>query len=579
VAKKKRRKRSKRSNSQSRPTVTSIVREHLHPRAPSAFPLRSEWKRDIESSRFNEIGVLLLEEISVINDSEAGPAFRGVEEGQDAFNKLTIIHNELRLMAEFTAQVMGTAEWMFWLRRLRGQFAGLNSFASTEPYVQNLAEALVMRTSRLSNPTRDAATHDYDFTDETHRHLMVVHHLAGTIYDVQSAMKRCAKGQKIRLVPGHIPTWVADPVLDPILRAWDRRVMVDDVGYLAALGIRDNSKLGQHLEFPIGGNVPVWRRTRLRKDSRFSVDDPPPYLLGVVNLDVVGSLEIGQPLDEVQVALIILLWACYATLLQGPELMRHRATAPTQWGYFLLQADSTLVPAIEQVISELGKNAGAAISTGRLPRSSFEVIDILTSLKSEIYAPLAGCPIHESGVHAVVDVFGASDRLLSTLGRPRDGAVRPWTTRFEDDVQRVIDDTAWGPKATVESLKGKPLKRRDKSTLTDIDAVAMKGNRLLLVSCKSAPVTLEIARGSFAETRNARDRAHAYLDEWEGKVQEVRNDPALLGIALPPGTKIDGCVVFPSVPYFTEPAGNRRVFGLIPVLLSLSELERALRKA
>ncbi len=561
------------------PSVTSFVREHLHPKAPSATPLREEWKGFIESSGFAEIGPALLEEITFIGDTEVGSAFRGVFEGEEAYEALSIIHNELHLMAEITAQSMGTAEWLFWLRRLRGQFAGANSLSSTEPYIQDLAEALVTRTSRLSVPAHDAPTHDYHFTDETHSRLAMVHHLAGAIYDVQSAMKRCAKGQQIRFTPGSIPTWVDDPTLDSFIRTWDRRIMVDDVGALAALGIRDHSSPRQLPEFPIGGNVPLWHRSQLRKGSRFTTGDPPLCFPSSVDLDVVGPLTIGHTLDEKQVSLIILLWSCYAALGEQAELFRSRATPPFQWGYFLLHADSTLIPAIERTINELSRSAGAALSSARLPRSSFEVLDVLTSLTSEVYAPLAGCPVHQSGEQVLVDVLGASDRLVSTLTRPKDGDVKPWSARFEDDVQRIIDATPWRPDEMVRDLKSKKLKRRDGNALTDIDAVAIRGNRLLLVSCKSAPVTLEIARGSFAETRNARDRAHVYLSEWASKVQEVRDDPGLLGIALPPGAKIDGCVVFPSVPYFTDSAGNRRVFGAIPALLSLSELDRTLRKA
>lgn len=578
MAKKNRRRVGKKINRSPRVDVTSFVRKNLHPEAPSAVPLREQWKCFIGSSGFAELDSELLDGISFISETEAGPALRGVAAGEEAYETLLTIHDELHLMAEISAQTMGTAEWLFWLRRLRGQFAGANSLSSTEPYIQDLAEALVTRTSRVSVPKSGVPTHDYPFTDETRSRLAVIHHLAGTIYDVQSSMKRCAKGQRIRFAPGRVPTWVNDPLLDPFIRSWDRRIMIDDVGALAALGIRDHSSPSELPELPIGGHVPLWRRSQLRKESRFTVGDPPPYLPGSVNLDHVGPIAFGQTLDEVQVSLIILLWSCYMTLGENPELMRRRATAPFQWGYFLLRADDTLVPAIEYTIAELSEHAGAAISSAWLPRSSFEVLDVLASLTSEVYAPLAGCPVHESGDHVLVDVFGATDRLLSTLSRPKDGDVKPWSTRFEDDAQRIIDATAWRPDTAVRQLKSKKLKRRDSTTLTDIDAVAMRGNRLLLVSCKSAPVTLEIARGSFAATRNARDRAHDYLSEWADKVQEVRNDPGLLGIALSKDTKIDGCVVFPSVPYFTDSAGNRSVFGVVPALLSLSELERALHK-
>ena len=55
-------------------------------------------------------------------------------------------------------------------------------------------------------------------------------------------------------------------------------------------------------------------------------------------------------------------------------------------------------------------------------------------------------------------------------------------------------------------------------------------------------------------------------------------DPSLLGVTLAPGTKVDGCVVFPSIPFSTDPSADRKAFGIFPTLLSVSELERALAK-
>lgn len=546
---------------------------------PEATALRELWDSFAKRKEFGEMESALLSGVAHISETELGAPLRGVLAGDEAYQALDTIHSELLALSEVTANSFGTAEWIYWLRRLRGQFAGLNTLSSTEPYLQHLAESLVTRSTRPSSALDDEERCRYRFTAETLEGLAVIHHLAGLIYELHSSMKRCAKGQLIRFTPGRLPKWEADTHLDSFIRAYDRRNLADDSGLFVALGVRDYADPRAMPSLPIGGHVPLWHRGQLATDSQFTVSGPPPYLYGSVDFDSVGPLANGQVLDRTQVSLIILLWSCLLAAGEGYDTARNRLTAPFNWGYFLLHTEGTLSPAIDRTITEVHDSGGAAISTAWLPQSARDVLEELSLLTSEVRAPLPGCPVHQVGQSSLIDVVGASSRLVATLRRPKDGPVKDWADRFEQDVQRAIDATPWCPTGDTRTLITKKLKRRDGSELTDIDAVAVRGNRLLLVSCKSSAHTPELARGSFAETRNARERAHKALHDWGERVQAVRDDPGILGLSFPRQMKIDGCVVFPTIPYFTDTAGNRRVFGRVPALLSVSELERVLRRA
>ena len=564
----------------SAPDVTSLVREHLHPSAPTAVELRRMWWDVITSDDLEVLRPMIPKPTQFIHDTEAGSALDGVFDGEFAWNALMTIHDAFVEHVDRIAAQMGSAEWLFWLRRLRGQFVVVNNLRTTEPYVQRLAEALVTRRVRPSKTIEGLDEHNYYLSAEKLLALEMVHVIAAEIYELHSSLKRCAKGQAVRFTPYEMPRWVSDPVIDAAITRFDRRIEVDQGGGLASVGIADRGAGDVRLELPLGGKIPLIREVGVRKGRPFREGDPTPHLNSVIDLDQVQALHPGEPLDRTQVALAILLAACF--LAQGEEGSvagtRIRMTPVVQWGYALLLTEKTLSWNLARVIQAVTDDPGAALAASPKLGSAAEVLAVLSGIQSEVYSPLAGNPVHPVGEYSLIDLAGASHRLMTTLTRPRDGNVKAWGDRFEDDVQAVIDQSKWRPEGDARRLKYKKVKRRDGTDLTDIDAVAMRGNRLLLVSCKSFPLTREVARGDWRTIPGALDKVHTALADWEAVVAAVKSDPGLLGIPIAPGTKIDGCVVFPAVPYFTEPTGSRNVFGIIPVLLSLSELGRALNR-
>jgi hypothetical protein len=557
--------------------VTAFIRGHGHPDAPSAEPLRTAWKDIIASDELEDLSPIIPRPTPFIHDSEVGSELRGDLDGKDAHAALLAIHDAFVNGAERLVGHLGTAECLFWLRRLRGQFAVVNNLPSTEAYVQDVAEALVTRTARPSKPIEGLAEINYELDEDKLMLLGVIHVLAAEVYELHSVMKRCAKGQAVRFAPTEMPTWVRDPVLDAVIKRLDRRTMRDQAGALAALGIASHDDPLQLPRLPIGGHVPLWYRLNPPGRLTFTAADPPPYLVGSLNLDTIQELHSGEALNEDQVALVALLWTCL--LAAGdPTIGRLRITPMFQWGYAVLHTEGVLLPSLERTLVEMRDNGGAAVAASPKLASAVDVLTVLAGLETEVYAPMAGNPIHPAADQSVVDLVGASHRLLATLSRPRDGNVRSWTEKFENDVQAVIDESPWRPEGAIRDLQRKKIRRRDGTELTDVDAVALRGRQLLLVSCKSFAVTREVARGDYRITPTSLDRSHEALAKWTTVIDEIRNDPELLGQRLPAEIQIDGCIVFPIVPYYSEPAGDRRVFRHIPVLLAISELKNALNR-
>ena len=559
------------------PDVTAFVRQHLHPDAPSAVPLRKMWRDIIDADEIEAVRPMIPMPTPFIHNGETSQAWDGEFDGRDAYEALAAIHDTFVDKADQLVSQLGTAECLFWLRRLRGQFAMVNNLVSTEPYVQLVAEALVTRAARPSEPIDDLAEMNYYLNEEKLLLLVTIHILAAEIYELHSVMKRCAKGQVVQFTPAEMPTWVRDSDLDELIKRLDQRTMKDDAGSLTSLGIASRADPLERPRLPIGGHVPLWYSLHPRTHLPFSEVDPQPYLVGSVNLDPVQAVNPDEPLDEAQVALVALLWACHAAMGE-PKVGLLRMTPMFQWGYAILHTEGTLLPYLDRTLTEMREHGGAALSTSPKIVSGVEVLNILGKLSTEVNAPMAGNPVHPVADRSVIDLVGASRRLVATLTRPRDGNVRPWTERFEDDVQAVIDNSPWRPEKRVRGLKGKKIRRLDGTELTDIDAVAIRGKQLLLVSCKSFAVTREVVQGSFRVTPTSLDRSHKALTKWTAVVDVIRHDPGLLGFSLPSDIAFDGCIVFPVVPYYTEPAGDRRAFRNIPVLLSISEFEKALQK-
>jgi hypothetical protein len=96
-------------------------------------------------------------------------------------------------------------------------------------------------------------------------------------------------------------------------------------------------------------------------------------------------------------------------------------------------------------------------------------------------------------------------------------------SHFEQYVQETIDHTSWVPKPPPRELCRRTL-RLNGRPITDVDALAVSGSTILLVSCKSIPYTYEHDRGDYATVRNIRTHIEQADIEWQQRVDRLRRE-------------------------------------------------------
>jgi hypothetical protein len=107
--------------------------------------------------------------------------------------------------------------------------------------------------------------------------------------------------------------------------------------------------------------------------------------------------------------------------------------------------------------------------------------------------------------------------------------------------------------------------------LTDIDAVALHGDALVLIDAKAYRLTAAHGQGEYAPIESLRKNVEAASISWHSKVAAIRSNPELLPVEIPSSVEIHGLVVTPFVPYVRPGPATQRVLGLYHVS-SVNEL-------
>ncbi|MGQ0823771.1 MAG: hypothetical protein ACT4OX_01865 [Actinomycetota bacterium] len=533
------------------------------------------WADPRAKELFDEVRAQIFDGLPYVVDPDGHP-LDIVIESADAWDHLKLMHDDMTTRVQELLARRGSAEWLWWLRRLRGQFDDFNTMVSTGPYVQAVAESLAAGFSRPSQRA-DHETFVFPFSAQVVYDLAWLREIAIVIYQLHSAMKRCAKGQRVHFIPSSVPRWEPDDDLDDAIEEYDGRTEREARNLMQALGVAAPPSTMPGGTLRVGGIVPTWHFVDVVPRPPFAKVDPLPATVEWIDLDAVAPLATQGVLTEEHVALIALLWASFHFMAADPERVTLRIAPARQWGYALLPTREALLPALDNVVEWMSREPGNALDGCWRPSTGTDVMQVLSATQPMVWPPLVGNPVHETETLTVVDIVGASRRMFSTLTRPSDGAaVNLWSGHFEDDVQAAIDRSPWRATDDCRGLIGRTIRRADGTALTDIDALGVSKGRLLLVSCKSIAFTVPALRGEHAITRNIVDKTHEAAADWADVVDELRREPELLGEMIPKDVDIQGCVAFPTVPFFTDPRWRKVAFEKVPYLTSINELIEAL---
>ncbi len=238
-----------------------------------------------------------------------------------------------------------------------------------------------------------------------------------------------------------------------------------------------------------------------------------------------------------------------ASRIASIYLVRHRAGIATlvQRGY--LVATTEFFERIADDVLADGQGFLAEFPAAQGVRNGVDLLARLSELRASTWPLLAGPILREAGSQICFDVAALWARLRVRLQYPpATGALANMRAEhFELRVQDAVSASKWRPSEALASLRGRKLKR-NRLTITDIDAIGELDGTLLFVSCKSIVLTGEHDRGTHNDIRNAAGAVSGYVADWRTKVAALRAAPGD-NFDFAAHTRVIGVVCTPHVVY------------------------------
>jgi hypothetical protein len=494
----------------------------------------------------------------------------------------------LQALGRKYAQALGSYSWLFWLRRLPSTvFSG--GLVTSAPYRQALTEVMSSWTETPEYYGAEVQKSvipriSQNQLEEVMRLCAVGHALAV----VHSVIRRAGKGESVQWFRRNLPSTVANSELDELINLYDQRqfsgagihagtqpftfyplfteVPVDSRPEHFALVVN---------ELPEDADVPFWRgpaskvKSGAIKRGRFIAGG-----MTTSNIRELLALSEGiSPWRDVRLASLIL-------LLRSLFLITFRDGWGTEWnplpsvGYLVFPT-ATLVSSV-QVHMHAASTDLLEIMPEIVPPKASEVLANVSAIEASAW-PLARGPIlRRAGAQTAIDIHAASYRLHEMLTVASSGGgslANARATHFEHHVQRMIDQTSWSPKPPLRQLWRKTL-RINGNAITDIDALAVCGSTVLLVSCKSIPYTPAYERGDYGTVRNVRTHIELSDAQWLEVISRLQQQPKGDNYDLE-GYDLCGVVCTPFV-VFVHQQQTRIIFSkegnLLRAVCSVSEL-------
>lgn len=215
-----------------------------------------------------------------------------------------------------------------------------------------------------------------------------------------------------------------------------------------------------------------------------------------------------------------------------------------------------------------------------IPNSPAALFDSLVAFQPTLW-PLSPRPIVRRAGSAVwIDVIACTAILERSLEFPIvDGGVgNARADHFEGTTQQTINATSWAPGPALAQMISREIKKADETKLTDLDALGEKGQRLILVSCKSMVYSGSYDSGNYVTVRNMRTTAEEAVQYWAEVVAYVKKHPKGPNYDFSKYEDIIPVVCTPQVVYVADPYSLRFVEPGLRAVCSLNELRTWLTK-
>ncbi|MFZ5866884.1 MAG: hypothetical protein ACOYXY_13455 [Thermodesulfobacteriota bacterium] len=478
------------------------------------------------------------------------------------------------------------ARWLWYLRRLpRHVFA--RELSTTYGYDSALAE-VVSAESRAPDTTKrpSGAMLAYDINDSVVRRLVRYSYRIKALSQTHVLIRLANKGVKLVHDKYALPEDKMTSEQKEAISLYDRRTALGGhplgrVGTIVASEDLGGDYSTSILAVALNG-APDWAPAPLGPVTaeHAQVEVLMNFVPRLISLNQLQKLNSDPALAAKQrwtpdTALLLLLMRNAVSLLVNLDAGILNVL---QYGYFVVE-DAMFHAIIQARLAESSAMVQSVIPGAQMPSSSIEFLASLEALRGSSWPLRHGPPIRRVDGLVMVDLHAATSATNSLFEFPRrfplsSGEVDPSNIRgehFEDAVQRLIDSSPWCPPSDLKDLRGRHL-IYDRKRVTDVDAIGAKGDRLLMVSCKSMIYSAEYDAGEAAAVRNVASTIEQAWSQWKGKKAFLEAHPKGDNYDFTEYKRIVGVVCTPNVFYVPlGPATDLVAPGLMAVS-SFSEL-------
>ena len=196
-----------------------------------------------------------------------------------------------------------------------------------------------------------------------------------------------------------------------------------------------------------------------------------------------------------------------------------------RYGYVVV-AQRDFEVALNEHFGEARAFVASALPSATLPTDPDGFISYLDQCSGSLWPVRPGPLIRREGVALCLDLFFATWHLSTLFEYPKeDGGVGNVRAKhFELAIQKIIDSSPWAPSKDIAKYRRRTLKRNGVK-ITDIDAIAARGEDLLLVDCISAFLSSKYETAQYSEVHNAASRIEQKVEKWRRKMTLLRDHP------------------------------------------------------
>jgi len=232
-----------------------------------------------------------------------------------------------------------------------------------------------------------------------------------------------------------------------------------------------------------------------------------------------------------------------------------------RYGYFVL-AQANFKKFMNERLEWASTQIQPIVPNVTLPSNAQQMLDILEQSKGSLWPLRPGPPVRRMQSKVCIDLEAATMQLNNLLyffptgGKPDNFRGQ----HFEIAVQKIIDASSWCPPENIKRIRGLPLRHssRGKNAVTDIDALGVREDILLIVSCKSIPYSEYYDAGDYSAVRSAISTIQEAVKQWNEIKTFLERNPTGNNYDLSDYRQIIAVVCTPHVYY--APLGQPTYF-------------------